>query len=113
MLCEHQTRTWLAFSHSPPQTPHMWLNAERVLSMRRRVLLMSGGSGVDRLAARPGLAVAASGDAEHSAVEPLWRRAVRHIYWPLAAVLAVQAAFSLSLVWSNSAYGDEAQHILD
>jgi len=74
---------------------------------------MSGGSGVDRLAARPGRAVAASGDAEHSAMEPLWRRAVRHIYWPLAAVLAVQAAFSLSLVWSNSAYGDEAQHILD
>jgi hypothetical protein len=75
---------------------------------------MSGGSGVDRLAARPAPAVSASGDAsEHSAGEPLWRRAVRRIYWPLAAVLAVQAAFSLSLVWSNTAYGDEAQHILD
>ena len=80
---------------------------------------MAGGSGVDRLDARPEEAVSAeqavcdSGDAEHSAVEPPWRRAVGHIYWPLAAVLAVQAAFSLSLVWSNSAYGDEAQHILD
>jgi hypothetical protein len=46
-------------------------------------------------------------------MESLRHRAVRHIYWPLAAVLAVQAAFSLSLVWSNSAYGDEAEHILD
>jgi hypothetical protein len=73
---------------------------------------MSGGSGVDRLAARPGRADPAPGDAEDSAMDPMWRRAVRRIYWPLAAVLAVQAVFSLSLVWSNSAYGDEAQHIL-
>jgi hypothetical protein len=76
-------------------------------------LFMSEGSAVDRLAPRPGRTVAAPSDTEHSAMEPLWRRAIRHIYWPLAAVLAVQAAFSLSLVWSNSAYGDEAEHILD
>ncbi len=68
---------------------------------------------MDRLAARPERAVAAGSDSQDSAREPLWRRAVRHVYWPLAVVLAVQAAFSLSLVWSNSAYGDEAQHILD
>ncbi len=69
---------------------------------------------MDRLAPRPGETAAARSDAEHSATMPPRRhRGVRHINWPLAAVLAVQAAFSLSLVWSNSAYGDEAEHIVD
>ncbi len=33
------------------------------------------------------------------------------ICWPLAAILAVQAGLSLSLVWSNTAYGDEALYL--
>ena len=37
---------------------------------------------------------------------------LRRLWHPLTAILAVQAAFSLSLVWSNTAYGDEAAHIL-
>ena len=33
------------------------------------------------------------------------------VYWPLAAVMAVQAVLSLSLVWSNTAFADEADYI--
>lgn len=33
------------------------------------------------------------------------------IYWPIVAVLAVQAGFSLSLVWSNTAFGDEGNYL--
>ena len=43
--------------------------------------------------------------------EPLWRRAVRRTSWPLTAVLALQAGLSLSLVWSNTVFGDEATYI--
>jgi putative flippase GtrA len=32
--------------------------------------------------------------------------------WPLAAILSVQAAISLSLVWSNTAFGEEARYLL-
>ncbi len=35
----------------------------------------------------------------------------RRIYWPLIAVLAVQTVFSLSLVWSNTAFADEANYL--
>jgi putative flippase GtrA len=31
--------------------------------------------------------------------------------WPLAAILALQGALSLSLVWSNTAFGDEANYL--
>jgi glycosyltransferase involved in cell wall biosynthesis len=34
------------------------------------------------------------------------------ISWPLLAILAVQAGFSLSLVWSNTAFADEANYLL-
>jgi putative flippase GtrA/GT2 family glycosyltransferase len=40
-----------------------------------------------------------------------WRRIGARISWPLTAILALQAAFSLSLVWSNSAFGDEADYL--
>jgi glycosyltransferase involved in cell wall biosynthesis/putative flippase GtrA len=36
---------------------------------------------------------------------------LRRIHWPLALILAVQAAFSLSLVWSNTAFADEANYL--
>ena len=40
-----------------------------------------------------------------------WRdRLVRHP-WPLAAILTVQAALSLRLVWSNTAFPDEALYL--
>lgn len=74
---------------------------------------MSRESTVDRLAPQRGRAVTADGGPEDSAMEPQWRRTVRLVPWPLVAVLAVQAVWSLTLVWSNSAYGDEAKHILD
>ena len=38
-----------------------------------------------------------------------WRAAI--VPWPLFAVLAVQAGLSLRLVWSNTAYTDEALYI--
>jgi putative flippase GtrA len=38
---------------------------------------------------------------------PWWRR----ISWPLCAVLALQAGVSLSLVWRNTAFGDEALYL--
>jgi hypothetical protein len=41
----------------------------------------------------------------------LARRAATRISWPLAALLALQAALSLSLVWSNTAFGDEANYL--
>ncbi len=40
------------------------------------------------------------------------RPPARRLSWPLIAVLVVQAAFSLSLVWSNTAFGDEADYLL-
>ncbi len=38
-------------------------------------------------------------------------RAPRRLSWPLVAVLTVQAALSLSLVWSNTAFADEADYL--
>jgi hypothetical protein len=43
--------------------------------------------------------------------EPARRRGLRRLPWPLLAVLAVQAALSLRLVWSNTAFTDEALYL--
>ena len=40
-----------------------------------------------------------------------WRRVGTRISWPLSVILALQAAFSLSLVWSNTAFADEANYL--
>jgi hypothetical protein len=40
-----------------------------------------------------------------------FQRLTRKVSWPLTAILAIQAAFSLSLVWSNTAFGDEALYL--
>jgi hypothetical protein len=40
-----------------------------------------------------------------------FQRLIRKISWPLTAILASQIAFSLSLVWSNTAFGDEALYL--
>jgi hypothetical protein len=42
---------------------------------------------------------------------PARRRALRRLPWPLLAVLAVQAALSARLVWSNTAFQDEALYL--
>ena len=52
---------------------------------------------------------------------PLWndtasenrrrRRTGARVSWPLTVVLAFQAACALSLVWSNAAFGDEAEYL--
>jgi len=34
-----------------------------------------------------------------------------HVNWPLVAVVALQATLSLTLVWSNTAFGDEANYL--
>jgi hypothetical protein len=39
-----------------------------------------------------------------------WERLTRGP-WPLVAILAVQAALSLRLIWSNTAFGDEALYL--
>lgn len=39
------------------------------------------------------------------------RRPLRHLWHPLTAICAVQAALSLTLVWSNTAFGDEADYL--
>jgi hypothetical protein len=39
-----------------------------------------------------------------------WKRLTRGP-WPLVAILAVQAALSLRLIWSNTAFGDEALYL--
>lgn len=41
----------------------------------------------------------------------VWRKIGARISWPLTVILAIQAAFSLSLVWSNTAFGDEADYL--
>jgi hypothetical protein len=74
---------------------------------------MSEGPAAERLVSRSEQGNSAPSDAQQSAMQRLRHRAGRHIDWPLAAVLAVQAGFSLSLVWSNYAYFDEADHILE
>ena len=43
--------------------------------------------------------------AKPPASPPRWR------FWPVAAICAVQAVLSLSLVWSNTAYTDEADYL--
>lgn len=56
----------------------------------------------------------------NAAVTRPWAAAVRphrtarvsiRVNWPLAAILALQAALSLTLVWSNTAFGDEANYL--
>ena len=47
-----------------------------------------------------------------TAFPPSTRRRARRISWPLAVILAVQAGFSLSLVWSNTAFADEATYLV-
>jgi hypothetical protein len=74
---------------------------------------MSEGACVGQLASPSGQAAGARDDAQRSAAERPVRRALKRFNWPLAAILAVQAGFSLSLVRSNTAYFDEAQHILN
>jgi glycosyltransferase involved in cell wall biosynthesis len=49
---------------------------------------------------------------QRSSQQPPLPRSRSRISWPLVAVLAVQVGFSLSLVWSNTAFGDEANYIL-
>ena len=39
------------------------------------------------------------------------RRALHRLPWPLLAILAIQAALSLRLVWSNTAFEDEALYL--
>jgi hypothetical protein len=41
----------------------------------------------------------------------LWRRIAGRVSWPLVAIMAVQAGLSLSLVWSNTVFGDEANYL--
>lgn len=66
----------------------------------------------------PEIALAAVQEARHQAMpdiahdtppppvdKPRWR------FLPLAAICAVQAALSLTLVWSNTAFGDEAEYL--
>ena len=44
--------------------------------------------------------------------EPQQRRRPRRLLWHLlTAICAVQAALSLTLVWSNTAFGDEADYL--
>jgi putative flippase GtrA/glycosyltransferase involved in cell wall biosynthesis len=43
--------------------------------------------------------------ARQPASPPKWR------FWPIAAICTVQAALSLTLVWSNTAYVDEADYL--
>ena len=40
--------------------------------------------------------------------EPGRRRALHRLPWLLLAILGIQAAFALRLVWSNTAFQDEA-----
>jgi hypothetical protein len=42
---------------------------------------------------------------------PAQRSSGARISWPLTVILAVQAVFSLSLVWSNTAFADEADYL--
>lgn len=58
-------------------------------------------------AARSANLVLLPGDVEHRP-DSRRRRAVR---WPLAVVLAVQAALSMRLVWSNTAFQDEGLYL--
>jgi putative flippase GtrA len=49
-----------------------------------------------------------------TAAGPAWDATAtsrRRICWPLLALLALQAGLSLSLVWSNTAFTDEAQYL--
>src|SRR5690348_18408478 len=46
--------------------------------------------------------------------DPSWRQRLTFLArepWPLLGVLAVQAGLSLRLVWSNTAFGDEALYL--
>ena len=47
-------------------------------------------------------------EAKAATLRPRWRRYLLH---PLAAILVVQAGLSLSLIWSNTAFSDEADYL--
>lgn len=49
--------------------------------------------------------------APHAPLQSLPRRIVAVASWPLVAILAVQTCFSLALVWSNTAFTDEANYL--
>jgi glycosyltransferase involved in cell wall biosynthesis len=49
---------------------------------------------------------------QRSSQQPQLPRSRSRISWPLVAILAVQTGFSLSLVWSNTAFADEANYLL-
>jgi glycosyltransferase involved in cell wall biosynthesis/putative flippase GtrA len=42
----------------------------------------------------------------------LWRVIATRVNWPLTAILTLQAGLSLSLVWSNTAFSDEADYLV-
>ena len=62
-------------------------------------------SGFDTAAASVTPSLASKPQARQPASPPRWR------FWPIAVICAVQAALSLPLVWSNTAYTDEADYL--
>jgi putative flippase GtrA/GT2 family glycosyltransferase len=60
---------------------------------------------------RPGTSAAAATPSPASATQPGKPASGRRRFLPIAAICAVQAGLSLTLVWSNTAYIDEADYL--
>jgi glycosyltransferase involved in cell wall biosynthesis/putative flippase GtrA len=60
---------------------------------------------------RPAPAREAPTWAAQATTEPPPRSWARRVNWPLTAILALQTTLSLNLVWSNTAFGDEATYL--
>ena len=56
---------------------------------------------------------AAASPGTPSAPGTVRRRPWRRVLHPVIAVCVVQAALSMTLVWSNTAFGDEADYLMD
>ena len=59
----------------------------------------------------PTWAAGAQGALPPQGAQPPRRTWRRRLNWPLSAILALQAALSMGLVWSNTAFGDEATYL--
>ncbi len=72
---------------------------------------LSALTAVSQTLALPAVAIR---DEPETARQPLWRRIAQRLLlqpYPLLAILLVQAALSLRLIWSNTAYPDEALYL--
>jgi 4-amino-4-deoxy-L-arabinose transferase-like glycosyltransferase len=90
--------------------------AEHIPAAQTLVEVPGSGTVAQRQAASEGIPDRATPSGERPAPPRAWRnrrgvRGLPDLRWPLVAVLLVQALLSLRLIWSNTAFQDEALYL--